>query len=268
MGDVYDVRRANLQRLISQTANGQQKLFAERVGCSVGYMSQVINGFRNLGQRVARQIENALSLPTGAMDHEAIEAERLGNLPIDLKGQIGQRIKQARESAGLTLQQLSDKIGYLQVSRISNYEHGRRTPGPDEAKALAMALGASAAYLLCVDAGSELRPPECAMPAPTQPIGERLKQARQAAGMTMEALGEAVGVTRQAISMVESGDTKDLSIGRVADLAAALQVLPGWLAFGATEPVSTRAMILARQLDGLPPDRRAMVAALIRMFAS
>lgn len=82
---------------------------------------------------------------------------------MDLKEEIGRRIKKAREDAGLTLLELSKRVGHLKVSRISNYEQGRRTPGPDEAKALARALGVSAAYLLCVDAESELRPDEKAL---------------------------------------------------------------------------------------------------------
>lgn len=88
---------------------------------------------------------------------------RRDNLSVDLKREIGRRIKKAREDAGLTLHELSNKVGHLKVSRISNYEQGRRTPGPDEAKALAMALKVSAAYLLCVDAESELRPDEKAL---------------------------------------------------------------------------------------------------------
>ena len=88
---------------------------------------------------------------------------RRDNFAVDLKREIGRRIKKAREDAGLTLRELSNKVGHLKVSRISNYEQGRRAPGPDEAKALAMALGVSAAYLLCVDAESELRPDEKAL---------------------------------------------------------------------------------------------------------
>lgn len=88
---------------------------------------------------------------------------RRDNQTMDLKEEIGRRIKQAREDAGLTLLELSKRVGHLKVSRISNYEQGRRTPGPEEARALARALGVSAAYLLCVDAESELRPDEKAL---------------------------------------------------------------------------------------------------------
>lgn len=85
------------------------------------------------------------------------------NQPMDLKEEIGRRIKKAREDAGLTLLDLENRTAVLKVSRISNYEQGRRTPGPEEAKLLARALGVSAAYLLCVDAESELRPDEQAL---------------------------------------------------------------------------------------------------------
>lgn len=66
-------------------------------------------------------------------------------------------------------------------------------------------------------------------------MGERLEQARKDAGLSQEALGKAVGVTRQAISMMENGDTRDLAVGRVAALAGVLNVSPCWLAFGAAD---------------------------------
>lgn len=75
-------------------------------------------------------------------------------------------------------------------------------------------------------------------------MGERLAQAREQADLTQEALGAAVGVTRQAISMIEGGVTKDVSVGRVADLARVLKVNPCWLAFGSAEGPGVDAQVL------------------------
>lgn len=77
---------------------------------------------------------------------------------MDIKKEIGQRIKMAREKNGWSLSELAARTTSLQKSRIGNYEQGTRTPGPLEAKELAHALGVSAAYILCVD--EELPQPE------------------------------------------------------------------------------------------------------------
>lgn len=61
---------------------------------------------------------------------------------------IGTRIREARKKLGLSLKELSEMTEGLKASRITNWEHGTRTPGPDEAKQLGKALQVSAAYLM------------------------------------------------------------------------------------------------------------------------
>ena len=70
-----------------------------------------------------------------------------------LTAKIGLRLRAARNDRGLSLLDLSRRIGgRLSRSRISNYEQGLRRPGIEEARMLAGALGTvSATYLLCLD---------------------------------------------------------------------------------------------------------------------
>lgn len=71
---------------------------------------------------------------------------------MDYKKEIGQRIREARDSKGWTLEELSRRTGDgLAVSRISHYETGLRMPGPREAVILARALGRRAAWIMAVD---------------------------------------------------------------------------------------------------------------------
>jgi len=74
------------------------------------------------------------------------------------KEKIGKRIREKREEKGWSLSKLADETEALSKSRISNYEHGRRTPGPDEAIALARALKCTPAYILCLDDGNNQAP--------------------------------------------------------------------------------------------------------------
>ena len=70
---------------------------------------------------------------------------------MNYKEQIGKRIRAARESLNLSLEELSKRTDRkLSKSRIGNYEQGLRMPGPAEANILAAALGVDAAYLLCL----------------------------------------------------------------------------------------------------------------------
>lgn len=63
----------------------------------------------------------------------------------------GKRIRQARDALGLTLKELSEKLGgQYSVTRMSNWEAGSRMISVEAAKDLAAALNVSAAYLLTV----------------------------------------------------------------------------------------------------------------------
>jgi len=69
---------------------------------------------------------------------------------MNIKEKIGQRIKEERLSKGFTLKTLEELTDDLKQSRISNWERGDRTPGPEEIKQLAVALDVSPAYLMCL----------------------------------------------------------------------------------------------------------------------
>ena len=71
---------------------------------------------------------------------------------MDLTKKIGQRLRTARQSRGLSLSELSNLTGVLSKSRISNYEQGIRRMGLEEAQQLAAALvSVTPTYLLCLE---------------------------------------------------------------------------------------------------------------------
>lgn len=69
---------------------------------------------------------------------------------MNIKEKIGNRIKESRKAAGLTIKELAEKTDDLSPARIGNWEQGTRSPGPIEAKILADHLNVSASYLLCL----------------------------------------------------------------------------------------------------------------------
>lgn len=69
---------------------------------------------------------------------------------LNIKKEIGRRILEARKAKGLTLKALGELAGGLKQTRLTNWEQGTRTPGPEEIKLLAQALEVSPAFLMCL----------------------------------------------------------------------------------------------------------------------
>ena len=89
MKQVKDFRRENLQRLL--TGYRSQRQFADSADLAAAYVSQMVNGTREMGEDVARRIERALGLSMGWMDtdhelrpeNEQIDVQILEHLPAD-----------------------------------------------------------------------------------------------------------------------------------------------------------------------------------------
>ena len=62
---------------------------------------------------------------------------------------IGDRITEARKSASLTQQQLANRLGIRAngIQRVSGWETGVRTPNRSNLAKIALATGASAAWI-------------------------------------------------------------------------------------------------------------------------
>lgn len=76
-------------------------------------------------------------------------------------------------------------------------------------------------------------------------LAERLKEARNAQGLTQKALGELVGVSQAAIQKIETG--KAVQTTKLVDIARALKVRPEWLGSGLGE--------MKVSSDSLPPEK-------------
>jgi transcriptional regulator with XRE-family HTH domain len=106
-------------------------------------------------------------------------------------------------------------------------------------------------------------------------IGLRLRQCREAAGLTQLELAKACGITPGAISNLERGDSHKMAADHLFAAAKALRVDPEWLATGAGSRsgksvlvhLSPEAIMLADQIDRLPADQRQVLQALLQQFA-
>ena len=69
---------------------------------------------------------------------------------LNIRKEIGHRIHEARKAKGLTIKELGALTDNFKQTRVTNWEHGLRLPGPEEIKQLGKALDVSAAYLMCL----------------------------------------------------------------------------------------------------------------------
>jgi transcriptional regulator with XRE-family HTH domain len=94
-------------------------------------------------------------------------------------------------------------------------------------------------------------------------LGKRLKYARKRAKMSQEQLADRVGLSRQAVAMIETGKT--LRTNKIKEFAMALDVSPGWLAWGdeRMDEVDEDALQAAIDIAALAPEQRALILALI-----
>ncbi|HAU0794598.1 TPA: helix-turn-helix domain-containing protein [Legionella pneumophila] len=106
---------------------------------------------------------------------------------LNIKKEIGKRILEARKAKGLTLKTLGELAGGLKQTRLTNWEQGVRTPGPEEIKLLARALDVSPAYLMCLS--DEMQFKEAKNPSRLIPLLDY----RQACEAKVHTGGEASG---------------------------------------------------------------------------
>ena len=119
----------------------------------------------------------------------------------------GQRLRRARQAAGLTQLQLSEALG-VHETHVTNWERGERVPRVDRLGKLAQVLRVKPTDLTDL---AEDGPPS-------------LKALRVAAGLLQDQLAERAGLTRTKYAALERGEIVGLSDRDGAALAGVLGV--------------------------------------------
>jgi transcriptional regulator with XRE-family HTH domain len=98
-------------------------------------------------------------------------------------------------------------------------------------------------------------------------IGERLRSARDAAGLTQGQIAKKLGIHRPSISEIEAGRRK-VSAEELAQMADAYGVQVGWLTGeeGAHQVEDDKIILAARQLSKLKEQDLERLMKLIRML--
>lgn len=100
---ITEVRRRALQAVIDQRFGGVQSRFGIAVGRQSDYISRLLAGKKQLGERLARDIERALGLELGYLDREPVQIKpdlltdfvlRRRGVPILSWGSLAEKIAQ------------------------------------------------------------------------------------------------------------------------------------------------------------------------------
>lgn len=165
-----------------------------------------------------------------------------------LYSMLSHRLVHLRAATVFSQRELADLADVSDVT-ISALERGEAVSKISTIEQVATALGVSPVWLAFGDDGHlpwrqrhrrfGVGPADPPTPTPAQGgsyqlyrgMGERLRAARVAKGLSMRALGREAGCTVAAISLLEAG-TSIVLLSTCEELAKALDVAPGWLAYG------------------------------------
>ena len=140
---------------------------------------------------------------------------------------LPQRLRTARKAAGIAVTAVATRAGLS--AKVAQLIEAGAVPRVDVVEALARVLHVSPGWLAY---GFEQAPNE-AEPVQHRGVGQRLRAAREAAGVTRAELGRAAATSGTVVLNVEEGRSrKSPSIATIEALADALSLSPAWLAFG------------------------------------
>lgn len=98
-------------------------------------------------------------------------------------------------------------------------------------------------------------------------IGDRIKQAMDAAGFTQPDLARRIGVSKQAISAMIAGTTKAPTADNVFRIAEATGYEARWIVTGKGPQTRQEAAMDRLDISMLSPSNQAAIRAALRAFA-
>lgn len=160
------------------------------------------------------------------------------------------RVGALRTAADMTADALN-KLSGVSKNVVNRLEDGVNTPKIDTVERIAAGLGVSPIYLGFGTEGgspfrlktpSELKNDVQPIPRPGEGVfaerykgcAARLKGSRERLGLSLRELSAAAQVSYQAVLYTESGQTVP-RVDTIEAIAVALDVAPGWLAYGEDE---------------------------------
>ena len=161
---------------------------------------------------------------------------------------IGDRLRQARKDAGMTQAKLA-RLSGVDQARISGLETGTQEQSVYLVE-LALGLGVDAAWLQTGVAATQINDHNTAIGDESLAMGDRVKKARNEAGLTQAMLAERSGVDQTRISAIELNKNKKTSC--LIALGKAMDVDPTYLETGvSTTEIKARYTVIEKEIISL-----------------
>jgi transcriptional regulator with XRE-family HTH domain len=155
--------------------------FAAASGLSASYLSTIERGLKKPSIPVLKSIAGVLHVSPSLLVQDEDEIF------------TGEKLRFLREGRGLSLDELAE-ISELPVTLLEKFETGESRPDFEQLECLAEALNFTVSYFL--EKGNY-----------QTGIGTRLKQLREAQGLTVASLADKAGVSAGLVSQIENGYT-------------------------------------------------------------
>lgn len=102
-------------------------------------------------------------------------------------------------------------------------------------------------------------------------IGDRIRERREGLGLTLEAVGGALGVHRSTVMRYENGDTQRIPLPVIERLAVILETTPaclmGWDEEMSGETLDPEIRLIARNLQQMPADKRDIFIRVLQTMS-
>lgn len=158
---------------------------------------------------------------------------------------FGRTFRQLREAAGLTVEEFCKQYnarfdGRMNKSTVSRYENSLQEPMISTVKKVAIFFSVDPSELLGYSVGtsaaSALFSPHLHGDVETE-IGSRIKSLREARGLTLEQVGDFIGVNKATVQRYEIGDI-DIKRNVAIKLAECLGTSPSYIMGWTDDPLS------------------------------
>jgi transcriptional regulator with XRE-family HTH domain len=176
---------------------------------------------------------------------------------MDTKYIFSENLKKLMDDKGISRRDLADTLG-LNYFTISDWVNGRKYPRMDKVQILANYFG-----VLISDLVGDNFPSD---------ISEKIKELRLSKGMTLEEVGDIVGVGKSTVRKWETGAISDMKRDKIPLLAEALSTTPAYLlGWFEHEPIENNIKITEDEqklLDlfrRVPEDKQQMLIQMIQV---
>jgi len=135
MNDVRETRRLNLKMLVERKASTAD--FARFYQVDATYISQLLNGHRNMGEKSARNLEAKCGLPEKWLDQSQSQIQEQNNLPVTNHVHVSLTDQQRQALAYLELLTPSQRAEWFRWAQ----DRRTRKPGSDRTRRSAEGTG-------------------------------------------------------------------------------------------------------------------------------